>query len=279
MGRVEGKVAIVTGAGSGIGRACALMLAAEGARVICADINEQSVQETARRIVEAGDDAHALTVDVRSEEQVRGAVEFAVGRYGRLDVLHNNAGGVDRARMMHDREVVGMDYDFWRDSFAVNLDGAFFGCKYALPHMLERGSGSIINTASISALVGETRRPAYAAAKAGLISLTRSIATTYGKSGIRANSIAPGAIRAEGGKGVAPQGLLDMWEESHLTPRLGLPEDIGSLVVFLASDESSFLTGQTYIADGGLLSHTPFYAQENQEKARRAREADRQVAG
>jgi NAD(P)-dependent dehydrogenase (short-subunit alcohol dehydrogenase family) len=249
------------------------MLAAEGARIVCADINEESVQETARRITAAGGVGTGLTVDVRSEDDVRAAIEFAVGEFGQIDVLHNNAGGVDRARMMGDREVIGMDYEFWRDSFAVNLDGAFFGCKHALPHMLERGSGSIINTASISALVGETRRPAYAAAKAALVGLTRTIATTYGKAGIRANAIAPGAIRAEGGKGVAPQSLLDMWEESHLTPRLGLPEDIGALVVFLASDESSFLTGQTFVADGGLISHSPFFAQENQERARRESEA------
>jgi NAD(P)-dependent dehydrogenase (short-subunit alcohol dehydrogenase family) len=251
------------------------MLAAEGARVVCADINVDGVRETARRIVAAGGAAEATKTDVRSEAEVKAMVDFAIDTYGALDVLHNNAGGVDRARMTQDREVIGMDYDFWRDSFAVNLDGPFFACKHALPHMLARGSGVIINTASISALVGETKRPAYAASKAGLVSLTRSIATTYGKRGIRANAIAPGAIRAEGGAGVAHQALLDMWEESHLTPRLGLPEDIGALVVFLASDESAFLTGQTFLADGGLLAHTPFYAQENREKARRAAEAAR----
>jgi NAD(P)-dependent dehydrogenase (short-subunit alcohol dehydrogenase family) len=204
-------------------------------------------------------------------------VEAAVSEFGRLDVLHNNAGGVDRERMQNDRTVVGMSREFWLDSFAVNVNGPFFACKHALPHMVEQGTGSIINTASVSGLAGESTRPAYGAAKAALISLTRTIATTYGKAGVRANSIAPGSILGEGGRTTASPELLDLWEQSTLLPRLGRPEDIGAMVVFLASDESSFVTGQTIVVDGGMLSHVPFYAQENQMRARRR--AQREAPG
>jgi NAD(P)-dependent dehydrogenase (short-subunit alcohol dehydrogenase family) len=257
------KTAIVTGAGSGIGRGCSLALAAEGAAVVCADIDLERALGTASRIEEGGGQALAVHVDVRNEDAVAAMVGQSISRFGFVDVLHNNAGGTDRTRMLGDRAVIGMDLDFWHDVLAVNLDGAFLGCKHVLPHMLERGRGSIINTSSVSGLTGETTRPAYAAAKAGVVSLSRTLAATYGKQGIRVNAIAPGGVLGEGGQAAASSNFLDMMEASSLTPRLGRPEDIANLVVFLASDESAFITGQTIIIDGGMLSHIPMYADQN----------------
>jgi NAD(P)-dependent dehydrogenase (short-subunit alcohol dehydrogenase family) len=268
-GRVAGKVAIVTGAGSGIGRASAMMLAAEGAKVVCADISEAGAAATVSQIAETGGQARAVWTDVRDEVAVQSVVAVTLSAYGPVDILHNNAGGVDRERMTSDRDLTEMSSEFWHDVLAVNLDGAFYACKHTIPSMLDHGYGSIINTTSVSALAGESTRPAYAAAKGALTALTRTIATMYGKQGIRANDIAPGSILGEGGRATASEVLLEMWEQNNLVPRLGRPEDVASLVVFLASDESSYITGQTMVVDGGMLAHVPHYAQENQLRAQR----------
>jgi NAD(P)-dependent dehydrogenase (short-subunit alcohol dehydrogenase family) len=256
-GRLAGKVAIVTGAASGIGRATALALAREGAAVVVADLNAEGAKRVAGEIEGAGGRAHAQPADVSSEPSVVAMVAAAVERFGGLDVLHNNAALTDPAVMAADGEITSLALDTLERTLAVNLRGPLLGCKHAIPRMLERGGGSIVNTSSAAALAGDLVRTAYGISKAGVDSLTRYVATQYGKRGIRCNSIAPGVIATPALAANVPKELLAVYERSHLTPRLGRPEDIAALVVFLASDESAFLTGQTLCADGGLLAHHP----------------------
>ena len=257
MNRVKGKVAIVMGAGSGIGAACAQALAAEGAKVVFADINAQAAErqaEIARRCTEAV----AIGIDVGSEAQVQRMIEFAVQSFGGLDVLHNNAADT-RLSSTRDAPVEEMDTGVWDEIMRVNLRGTMLGCKYAIPHMRARGGGSIINTASGSAHAGMLSSSAYGASKAGIVALTKYVATQYGKVGIRCNAISPGYIVTPA-TGDAESPVAAMMLRHHLTKRVGCPEDIAAAVVYLASDETTFVTGQTLMVDGGLLAHQPFYA-------------------
>ena len=259
--RLAGRSAIVTGAASGIGLASARALANAGASVLVADIDEQGARAAATAIERAGGAARAFGCDVSDEESVAAMVAAAVDAFGRLDVLHNNAAASDAALMGGDGELTDLSLAVWNRTFAVNLSGPMLGCKYAIPHMLEAGRGSIINTTSASGLTGDLVRAAYGASKAGLDSLTRYVATQYGKRGIRCNSIAPGVIRTPALEAnIAPEQIA-IYERSHLTPRLGEPEDIAAAVVFLASDDAAFITGQTISVDGGLLAHHPAFAE------------------
>ncbi|MCH2170869.1 SDR family oxidoreductase [Myxococcota bacterium] len=258
---LEGRVAIVTGAASGIGLASARALAAAGARVVIADLNGEGARRVASEIGGAGGTAIAVEVDVGNEGEVRAMVEAAVESFGGLDILHNNAAEVSADIMGRDLEIDQMDTDVWDRVMVVNLRGPMLGCKYAIRAMLEGGRGSIIHTSSASALTGDLGRPAYAASKEGLHSLTRNVATQYGKRGIRCNAIAPGVIETPALARNVPQEQIDAYLSHHLTPRLGRPEDIADAVVFLASDQSAFITGQVLCVDGGLLSHHPTFAQ------------------
>jgi NAD(P)-dependent dehydrogenase (short-subunit alcohol dehydrogenase family) len=260
MGRVTGKVAIVTGAASGIGRATAKLLAAEGARVVVADRDGAGAEAVAAEIRAEGGDAFAHAVDVSSEEQVAALVAATVGRYGALHVLHNNAALTDGSAMAADLSLVGMQLADWERSLAVNLRGAMLCSKHAIPHMIAAGGGSIVNTSSNQALAGDLTQFAYAAAKAGVNQLTRSIATAYGRQGIRANTVSPGMIRTPASLRACSPEIFATIEASNLVPRVGEPEDIAFAVLFLASDESSFITGQVLCVDGGQLAHLPHYA-------------------
>jgi len=262
-GKLEGRVAIVTGGASGIGRATAFALAAEGASVLIADLNELEAERACEAIRAAGGRASAQRCNVANEDSIRETVAAAVEQYGGLDILHNNAANSDPATMGRDLDLTDMETDVWDATLAVNLRGPMLGCKHAIPRMLERGGGSIINTSSASGRVGDLSRAAYGASKAGLESLTRYVATQYGKRGIRCNAIAPGVVATPALSANVPAEQIAVYERSHLTPRLGLPEDIAAAVVFLASDDSAFITGQTLCVDGGLLCHHPTYAEFN----------------
>lgn len=263
MHRVQGKVAIVTGAGSGIGAACAQALAAEGAKVIFADINLEAAEKQASLARDHGE-AAALAVDVGSEAQVQQMIEFAVQRFGGLDILHNNAADT-RLSSTRDAPVEQMDVAVWDEIMRVNLRGTLLGCKYAIPHMRARGSGSIINTASGAAHAGMLSQSAYGASKAGIVALTQYVATQYGKDGIRCNAISPGFIVTPATeKSIAESDVGKMMLRHHLTRRVGQPSDIAAAVVYLASDEAAFVTGQTLMVDGGMLAHQPFYADSTQ---------------
>ncbi|SFR90287.1 SDR family NAD(P)-dependent oxidoreductase [Sphingomonas jatrophae] len=258
---LEGKVAIVTGAGSGIGRATALLLARAGAAVTVADLDGARAGGVAGEIEAAGGAALGIACDVAREEDVQAMVAATVARFGGLDILHNNAAASSPTLMARDRDIVSMDVAVWDEAFAVNLRGPMLGCKHAIPHMLARGGGAIVNTSSASGLVGDLSRPAYGASKGGLNALTLYVATLHGKQGIRCNAIAPGVMETPAlTANVSPQ-QIDIYRRNHLTPRLGLPEDVAATVLFLVSPAAAFITGQIVSVDGGLLAHHPAYAE------------------
>ncbi|HJO24615.1 MAG: SDR family oxidoreductase [Myxococcota bacterium] len=257
MGRLDEKVGIVTGSASGIGRATAIALAREGASVVVADIDEAGAKQVQGEITEVGGHAIAYATDVSSEPDVRDMVTAAIDTYGGLDILHNNAAAIGRARAGDDTDVASLDVDVWERTMAVNLRGVMLGCKHAIPRLLERGGGSIINTSSGSAERGDLTLPAYAVSKSGVNTLTLYVAAQYGKRGIRCNAISPGLILTHPVEAFGGPRYVAMLEEHHLTPRVGRPEDIANAAVFLASDESSFITGQVLRVDGGILSHAP----------------------
>ena len=261
MGTLDGKVAVVTGAASGIGRASAVKMAAEGARVVVSDRDADGADAVAELINAAGGFAIAVRADVTSEDDVRAMIDAAVGTWGGLDVLHNNAGTTDATDVGADNDITQMTIELWDYMMAVNLRGPMLGCKHAIPHMISRGGGSIIQTSSMSAMAGDLRYAAYGASKGGLNSFTRYVATMYGKQGIRANAVCPGLVVTPAARALLDPDTLALYEGNHLTPRLGTPENVADVVAFLASDAAAYVTGQTIPVDGGLFSHLPTYAQ------------------
>lgn len=261
MNRVKDKVAIVTGGGSGIGAACATMLAAEGAKVVVADIDLQRAQSIAENISAAGGEVLACAVDIGSEESIQGMIHCATETFGGVDILHNNAADT-RLSSTVDCDIEHMDLAVWDKTMQVNLRGTMLGCKFVLPIMRERGGGSIINTSSGAANAGALGYTAYAVSKAAIESLTRHVAVQHGKENIRCNAISPGFIVTAVAQHKYPGEMLDMMRSHHLTPRLGTPDDVARCVVYLASDESAFVTAQVMGVDGGMLSHQPYYADE-----------------
>ena len=260
MGRVEGKVAIVTGGGSGIGRASCELLAREGAAVVVADLDAASAERVARGIVDAGGRAIAQPVDVELEASIEAMVRAAVAAFGGLHVLYNNAADTSLRAMEQDGALLDVSSETWDHVLAVDLRSVFLGCRYAIPRMLEAGGGSIVNASSNQSLAGDLSQTAYAAAKAAINTLSLSVATQYGRQGIRCNVVSPGPIRTPAfDRACPPEVALELTRHS-LVPRLGRPEDLANAVLFLASDESSYVTGQIIRVDGGQLAHLPHYA-------------------
>jgi NAD(P)-dependent dehydrogenase (short-subunit alcohol dehydrogenase family) len=246
-GRVADKVAIVTGGASGIGMKTAQLLAQEGASVVVADIDQTKGQEVAAAIESAGGLACFVRTDVSDPSQVNDLIDKAVDRYGRLDVMHNNAFWA-----VLDNPAVETSDAEWDRTLAVSLTGAFYGCRAARPAMLANGGGVIINMSSVAGVKTSPRTAAYAAAKGGILSLTRSIALDYGRAGIRANAIAPGTIETPATTAVLSDDARRQYlTEKILMGRLGQPEDIAAAVLYLASEESAFMTGQVLTIDGG----------------------------
>jgi NAD(P)-dependent dehydrogenase (short-subunit alcohol dehydrogenase family) len=259
---LKGKVAIVTGAASGIGRSSATAMAAQGAAVLIADINGPGAEAVAAELRGRGLTAIPLTVDVAHEPQIEAMVAKAVEEFGGLNILHNNAALFAPEVLAKDLTVVELDAEVFIRVLRVNVLGYALGAKYAIPAMIRGGGGVIINTASTTGHASESSRPMYGTSKAALLGLTRNIATHHGKQGIRCVSISPGIIVTPNVASALPADYLEHTLVHNLNTRLGRPEDIGNLVAFLASDEAGFITGVDIRADGGLLSHFPGYAEE-----------------
>lgn len=255
MRRVEGKVGIVTGAGSGIGRAVAHAWAREGASVVIADIDGAAAVNVAEELTTAGCRAVGLTVDVADEDAVRSMVQTAVDEFGRLDMLHNNAALTSLEQAELDGDVTDVSLETWNRTLAVNLTGPMLGCKHAIPHMLATGGGAIVNTSSMNAINADRKRTAYGASKAGVDGLTLRVAAQFGPRGIRCNSVRPGYTVTDAMTRLFSAETLEFMRREVLTPALGRPEDIADLVLFLTSDESRFINAQCILIDGGQLAH------------------------
>ncbi|MFJ4897245.1 SDR family NAD(P)-dependent oxidoreductase [Streptomyces sp. NPDC088727] len=253
MNRLHEKVAVITGAGSGIGRAAAELMSKEGARVVVADHDTRAAEETAALITAAGGQALPLTVDVMEEDSIADMISATVNEYGALNILCNHVGGTNPRT---DLDVLRMDMDEFDRAVALNMRSTLLGSRHAIPHMIRAGGGSIINTASVAALVGDVLQTSYGAVKAAVVSITKSVATQYGPQNIRCNAIAPGAVVTPALENNLPQEVVDSLKRGNALPYLGSPEDIGHTMVFLASDESRYLTGQLLVVDGGMTAQS-----------------------
>ncbi|ARS26885.1 SDR family NAD(P)-dependent oxidoreductase [Sphingomonas sp. KC8] len=260
---LSGKVAIITGGGSGIGKATAKLLAGRGARVAVTGRTIGKLTETVRELEALGTEALAVAMDVADEVSVAEGIGRVASHFGRIDILHSNAAQTGSGGLNQDGAITEMDAAFWDQTMAINLRGSMLVAKHGIPHLLKAGGGSIIFTGSGKGLSGDLDYPAYGTSKAGLINLARYIATQYGKQAIRSNVVVVGLVMTEALDDNLPPAVQSAMLEHHLTPQLGRPEDIAEVVAFLASDQSRFVTGAAITADGGFTAHSAMYADMN----------------
>jgi NAD(P)-dependent dehydrogenase (short-subunit alcohol dehydrogenase family) len=249
--KLKDKVAVITGAGSGMGKEMAKLFAAEGAKVVAADLVPTGIEQVVAEITTAGGTATAVVANVAKQEDVEAMLNTAVNTYGRLDVLVNNAGIMDRVTPVAD-----CSDELWNRVMAVNLNGPFYACRLAVPIMLKQGGGSIINTASVAGVRGGAAGVAYTSSKHAVLGLTKNIAAYYAKDGIRCNAICPGGVATAIGLGGEPhaEGLARLMKVAETSPRTAQPQEIATVALFLASDDASFVNGVALVADGGWVA-------------------------
>jgi len=268
MGKLDNKVAFITGAGAGIAKASALLFAKEGARVAIVEIDAEAGRAAERQVREAGGEALFVETDVTQDDSVERAVDATVAKFGRLDVLMSCAGG----SLQEDAPVHEMDLDVWRRTIALNLLHPFLVCRHGIPHLIKGGSGAIVNVTSHLGLMG-SQKPAYSATKGGIISFTKTLAAQYAQYGIRANALAPGSVRTErqikryeNKEWMLAESLSPAARERKVARKLypfsaGEPQHVATIALFLACDDSRMLTGTTIAADGGRSSYLRVYAE------------------
>jgi len=259
--KLQDRVAIITGAASGIGKATALRFGKEGARVMCADINGDGAEQTARQIADTGGEAASVKADVAREPEVERMIGETVERWDRLDVLFNNAG------IGFGMPVTQVPESEWDRLMDINLKGVYLGCKHAIPKMVAQGGGAIVNTASDAGLRGFSFLSTYCASKGGVVLLTKSLAVEWAAAGIRVNCVCPGVIRtpildpmleqSQATLGISEAEMWDRMARSHPIGRVGEPEEVAAAVTFLASDDASFITGIALPVDGGIEAGPP----------------------
>ncbi len=261
MGRLAGKVAFITGAGSGIARAAARLFTQEGAKVVIAELRPELGQASEQEVHKAGGEATFIETDVTKEESVKSAIQKTVEHYGKLDILYNCAGG----SVVEDTRVTEVEMWVWQHTQSLDLLGTFLCCRYGIPELIKAGGGSIVNMSSVVALRGSFPAHVYVAAKGGIISLTRSLAGEYSQNGIRANAICPGAVMTDRVKqrfgedpdapASSPRAQVIKSQLNRYPFSVGQPEDIAQVALFLASDESRMVNGAIIAADGGLSAY------------------------
>ncbi|MEO6468260.1 MAG: glucose 1-dehydrogenase [Acidimicrobiia bacterium] len=252
MPRLDGKVALITGAGNGMGQVASVLFAREGARIVVADFSEAGGAETVAAVEAIGGEAAFVKVDVANPDQVSAMIDFAMSRFGALNVLYNNAGIFPA----DDGGVTETPEPTWDRVMEVNLKGVWLGCKYGIPAMLASGGGSIVNVASFVALMGAaTAQIAYTASKGGVLAMTREIAVEYGRQNIRANSLCPGPVSTPMLEELMSDPERKARRLVHIPMgRLGQAEELAKAALFLASDDSSFMTGAQLVVDGGITA-------------------------
>lgn len=255
MSRLENKIAMLTGAASGIGKASAKKMASLGATVVITDLNRDAAQAAADEIVADGGKAFAYACDIGDENSISAAIDYVVSTHGRLDVLHNNAAYTAMDALEQDVDILSIPTEMWDKIMQITLRGTMLGCRYGVKAMRKSGGGSIINTSSMYGVSAFVRQPAYGVSKGAINHLTEYVATAYGRENIRCNAIAPSMVKTPLLLSFIPEELIKLNEDAALTPSLPEPEDIANIVAFLASDESKYLTGQVIRADGGSTAH------------------------
>ncbi|MFD2469055.1 SDR family NAD(P)-dependent oxidoreductase [Amycolatopsis silviterrae] len=256
-------VAVVTGAAQGIGKETALLLAEKGYSVTVNDINGDGARRTVAEITERGGQAHVVEADVGVEDEVRRMIEETASVFGRIDVLVNNAVVYDHEVHVTDLDIVSTPQWNWERTFAVNFHGAVYGARHAIPVMLKNGGGTIVNVGSTSGFSGDTVHVAYAASMAAKYSLTRSIAASHGKAGIRCAAVATGLVLSPTARKNLSPDKLAAYDANLLVPDFAEPRDVAETIVFLASPGAKYITGQTIIVDGGFQAHQPWHAQNH----------------
>lgn len=254
MDRFKDKVIVITGAAGGIGEATTRRMVAEGGKVVIADYSKERAEKLANELTLSGADVRAFYFSATEQQSCKELIKFTQDEYSRIDILVNNVGGTDLRR---DRNIEELDIDYFEEAFRLNLACTMYLSQLVIPIMVSQGCGNIVNVASVSGITADGQGTLYGASKAGVINVTKYIATQTGKKGIRCNAVAPGLILTPAALNNLDEKVRNVFLDQCVTPYLGQPEDIAATITFLASEEARYITGQTIIVDGGLTIHNP----------------------